>query len=39
VLLFHVIDKKTETDFDFEDRPYEFIDLESGERIKCRRPR
>jgi hypothetical protein len=34
VLLFHVIDKKTETDFDFEDRPYEFIDLESGERVK-----
>jgi uncharacterized protein (DUF58 family) len=34
VLLFHVIDKKTETNFDFEDRPYEFIDLESGEKIK-----
>jgi uncharacterized protein (DUF58 family) len=34
VLLFHVIDKKTETDFDFEDRPYEFIDMESGEKVK-----
>jgi uncharacterized protein (DUF58 family) len=34
VLLFHVIDKKTETDFDFEDRPYEFIDLESGDKVK-----
>ena len=34
VLLFHVSDKKTEADFDFEDRPYEFIDLESGEKVK-----
>src|SRR5690606_67872 len=30
VLLFHVTDKKTEMDFDFEDRPHEFIDIESG---------
>ncbi len=34
VLLFHVTDKATESDFNFEDRPYEFIDLESNERIK-----
>jgi uncharacterized protein (DUF58 family) len=34
VLLFHVSDHKTELNFDFEDRPYEFIDLESGERTK-----
>jgi uncharacterized protein (DUF58 family) len=34
VLLFHVTDKKTEETFDFENRPYEFIDLESGEKIK-----
>jgi len=34
VLLFHVSDKKTEYDFDFDDRPYEFIDLESGEKLK-----
>ncbi|MEQ8245248.1 DUF58 domain-containing protein, partial [Fulvivirga sp.] len=34
VLLFHVTDKATEYDFDFEDRPHEFIDLESGERLK-----
>ena len=34
VLLFHVTDKKTEEDFDFEERPYEFIDLETDERIK-----
>ena len=34
VLLFHVTDKKTELDFDFDERPYEFIDLESGEKVK-----
>jgi uncharacterized protein (DUF58 family) len=34
VLLFHVSDKKTERDFEFEDRPYEFIDMETGEKVK-----
>ena len=34
VLLFHVNDKKSEMDFDFENRPYHFIDMESGEEIK-----
>lgn len=34
VLLFHVTDKKYELDFEFENRPYEFEDLESGEKIK-----
>ena len=34
VLIFHVTDKKTEEDFAFEERPYEFIDLETGERVK-----
>jgi uncharacterized protein (DUF58 family) len=34
VLLFHVTDKKTEEEFAFENRPYEFIDLETGEKIK-----
>ena len=34
VLLFHVTDKNTEVDFNFEDRPYEFIDIESGEKMK-----
>lgn len=34
VLLFHVKDRKTEVEFDFADRPYEFIDIETGERIK-----
>lgn len=34
VLIFHVTDKKTESDFEFDDRPYEFVDLETNERIK-----
>lgn len=34
VLVFHVTDRKTEYDFQFEDRPYRFIDLESGESLK-----
>ena len=34
VVLFHTVDKRKEIDFAFENRPYEFIDLESGERVK-----
>ena len=34
VLLFHVSDHDTELAFNFEERPYEFIDLESGDRLK-----
>jgi len=34
VILFHVTDKKTEVDFDFENRPYLFTDSESGEKVK-----
>jgi uncharacterized protein (DUF58 family) len=34
VVLFHVIDKKQEIDFDFDNRPARFIDLESGRQIK-----
>ncbi len=34
VVLFHVNDKAKELDFDFENRPYHFIDLETGEQIK-----
>jgi uncharacterized protein (DUF58 family) len=34
VLLFHVTDMAKERDFDFEDRPYEFTDLETGEKLK-----
>ena len=34
VILFHVVDKAKEVDFDYENRPYEFIDMESGESVK-----
>jgi uncharacterized protein (DUF58 family) len=34
VLLFHVVDAQTELDFKFSERPYEFIDIETGEKIK-----
>ncbi len=34
VILFHVMDKRQELDFEFENRPYLFIDVESGEKIK-----
>ncbi len=34
VILFHVVDKKKELDFQFENRPYQFIDMETGEKIK-----
>jgi uncharacterized protein (DUF58 family) len=33
VVLFHVIDNKTEVSFDFDNAPRKFIDLESGEEI------
>lgn len=35
VLLFHVTDRNTEEDFNFEERPYEFVDLETGEKVKA----
>ena len=34
MILFHVVDKSKELDFNFEDRPYKFIDLESGAQIR-----
>lgn len=34
VIFFHVMDKATELAFDFQDKPYEFIDLETHERLK-----
>jgi uncharacterized protein (DUF58 family) len=33
VILFHVTDHDTELNFKFSERPYEFIDLESGEKL------
>jgi len=34
VILFHVTDKKLEGQFDFENRPYRFVDMETGEHVK-----
>ena len=33
VVLFHVVDKKTEINFNFDNTPRKFIDLETGEEI------
>lgn len=34
VILFHVSDHDSELNFDFDDRPYRFIDLETNDSIK-----
>lgn len=34
VIIFNVMDSKKELDFDFENRPYHFIDMETGEELK-----
>jgi len=34
VILFHVTDKSKELDFEFENRPYIFVDMESGEQVR-----
>jgi len=34
VILFHVTDKRFEGNFEFDNRPYTFVDLESGEELK-----
>ncbi|HRO41506.1 MAG TPA: DUF58 domain-containing protein [Flavipsychrobacter sp.] len=34
VILFHTIEGKLESEFEFENRPYEFVDMETGEKIK-----
>src|SRR5476651_2233220 len=34
VIIFNVSDKNKELDFDFDNRPHHFIDMESGEELK-----
>jgi uncharacterized protein (DUF58 family) len=34
VILFHVTDKSKELDFDFDNRPYLFVDMENGEEVR-----
>jgi uncharacterized protein (DUF58 family) len=34
VILFHVVDRNKELEFEFDNRPYKFIDLEKGDELK-----
>jgi uncharacterized protein (DUF58 family) len=34
VILFHVVDKSKELDFEYDNRPYRFVDMETGAEIK-----
>lgn len=34
VVLFHVVDKAKEIEFNYENRPYKFIDMEGGQEVK-----
>ena len=34
VVLFHVVDKSKEVDFEFKNRPYLFVDIETGEQVR-----
>ncbi len=34
VIVFHTVHRPTELDFEFENRPYRFVDLETGEELK-----
>lgn len=34
IILFHVVDQKMEVDFELENRPYDLVDMETGEHVK-----
>ena len=34
VIVFHVVDKSKEVDFQYENRPYLFVDMETGEKLR-----
>ncbi|MGM0478005.1 MAG: DUF58 domain-containing protein [Bacteroidota bacterium] len=34
VILFHVVDREQEVHFNLENRPYSFVDMETGEKMK-----
>lgn len=34
VIIFHVVDKKTEVNFDLDNRPVNLVDMETGEKMK-----
>jgi hypothetical protein len=35
IILFHVVDRKHELELDLQDRPYTFVDVESGQEEKA----
>jgi uncharacterized protein (DUF58 family) len=35
IILFHVVDRKHELELDLQERPYTFVDLETGEQVKA----
>jgi uncharacterized protein (DUF58 family) len=35
IILFHVVDRKHELELDLHDRPYTFVDVETGEQVKA----
>ena len=35
IILFHVVDRKHELELDLKDRPYTFVDVETGEQVKA----
>ncbi|MBK7384746.1 MAG: DUF58 domain-containing protein [Flavobacteriales bacterium] len=35
IILFHVVDRKRELELDVQDRPYTFVDVETGEQVKA----
>lgn len=34
VVLFHVVDHLKELEFEYENRPYVFVDMETGEKVR-----
>ena len=35
IILFHVVDRKHELELDIQDRPYTFVDVETGQEVKA----
>jgi uncharacterized protein (DUF58 family) len=35
IILFHVVDRNHELELDLQDRPYTFVDVETGEQVKA----
>jgi len=35
IILFHVVDRKRELELDVQDRPYTFVDVETGKQVKA----